>query len=136
MTDSFMLLAGWIAYANAGLTIANIVTIMIFFAVGGFWGRLNDGVSVLWALSFISLLVALYRLNTPVNGPVSLLAAAIGIAAMLIFAALQILLVMKQVTFEQTVAVILSMTGVLVCPWWPAAFSPAVEKPCRRAYSG
>ena len=113
MSDSFMRFAGWIAYANAGLTIANIVTIMIFFTVGGLWGRLNDGVSVLWALSFIPFSIALYRLNAPANGTASLLAAIIGIAAMLVFAVLQSLLVMKQVTFEQTVAAVLSMTGIL-----------------------
>jgi hypothetical protein len=113
MTDTFMRFAGWTAYANAGLTIANIVTIMIFFSAGGFWGRLNDGVSVLWALSFIPLAIVLYRVNTPVNGPASLLAAVIGIAAMLVFAVLQILLVMKQVTFEQTVATVLTTTGII-----------------------
>jgi hypothetical protein len=32
---------------------------------------------------------------------------------MLVFAVLQILLVMKQVTFEQTVAAVLSMTGII-----------------------
>ncbi|MGB3716847.1 MAG: hypothetical protein WA996_20705 [Candidatus Promineifilaceae bacterium] len=80
MTDSFMRFAGWTAYANARLTIANMVTIMVFFVVGGFWGRLNDSVSVLWALSFIPLAIVLYRVNTPVNGPVSLLAAVIGLS--------------------------------------------------------
>ena len=113
MTDSFMRFAGWTAYANAGLTVANMVTIMVFFAAGGFWGRLNDSVSVLWALSFIPLAIVLFRVNTPVNGPASLLAAVIGIAAMLVFAVLQILLVMKQVTFEQTVAAVLTMTGII-----------------------
>jgi hypothetical protein len=86
---------------------------MVFFAVGGFWGRLNDSVSVLWALSFIPLAIVLYRVNTPVNGPASLLAAVIGIAAMLVFAVLQSLLVMKQVTFDQTVAAVLTMTGII-----------------------
>ena len=113
MTESFVRLAGWTAYVNAGITIANIVTIMIFFAVGGFWGPLNDGISVLWGLSFIPLVMVLYRLNAPVNTQLSLLAAVIGTGAMITFAVLQTLLVLGQVSFEQTAAAILSLTGVL-----------------------
>jgi len=86
---------------------------MIFSAVGGFWGTLNDGVSVLWALSFIPLTMVMYRLNSEVNAQVSLLSAIIGISSMLVFAVLQSLLFLGQVSFEQTVAAVLTMTGVI-----------------------
>jgi hypothetical protein len=113
MLDSFVRFAGWTAYTNAALSIANMVTIMIFFAVGGFWGRLNDTISVFWALSFIPLVVVLYQVNRDDNASLSLATAGIGIGAMLIFAISQSLLALGQVRFEQTLAAVLTMTGVL-----------------------
>lgn len=113
MSESFMRFAGTMALVNAGLTVINLATVMIFFAVGGFWGTLNDGVSVFWALSFIPLVLALYRLTEPENRPVSLLAVAAGIGAMIVFASLQAMLTAGLVSFEQTVAIILTMTGIL-----------------------
>jgi hypothetical protein len=113
MTDTFIRFAGYTGYANAALTILNIATIIIFFSIGGFWGKLNDGVSVLWALSFIPLAMVMYRLNSEVNPQVSLLAVIIGISSMLVFAVLQSLLFLGQLSFEQTESVVLSMTGVI-----------------------
>lgn len=113
MTESFIRFAGLVAFINAGLTLANIVTIMLFFAVGGIFGRINDSISVFWALSFIPLLVVLYRLNTPTNATWSLMTLVAGIAAMIAFAVLQSLLVINQVRFEETLSAVLSMTGIL-----------------------
>lgn len=113
MTESFVRIAGMTAFINAGLTIANIITIMIFFAVGGIFGPINDGISVFWAISFIPLVIVLYRLNTANSPTISLLALAAGVAAMIAFAALQTLLVIRQVRFEQTLAAVLTMTGIL-----------------------
>ncbi len=113
MSDSFILFAGRTAYANAALTIASMVTLMIFFSIGGFWGQLNDSVSVLWALSFIPLLIVLYQVNNSVSASLSLATTVIGIGAMLVFAVLQSLLVLTQIQFEQTLGAVLTMTGVL-----------------------
>jgi hypothetical protein len=113
MSDSFILFVGRTAYANAALIIASMVTLMIFFSIGGFWGQLNDSVSVLWALSFIPLLIVLYQVNNSVSASLSLATTVIGIGAMIVFAVLQSLLVLIQIQFKQTLGAVHTMTGVL-----------------------
>lgn len=113
MIDSLLRIGGWSAYANAALSVANILTIMIFFSVGGFWGTLNDTLSVIWALSFIPLAIILYLLNRSVNGPFSMASMIIGIAAMVNFIILQSLLVIGRVSFDTTLPAVLTMTGFI-----------------------
>jgi hypothetical protein len=112
MNASFIRFTGWSAYLNAVATIAVIVTIVIFYSVGGLWGLINDMVSVVWVLSYLPLAIFLYQLNRPVNDRLSLLTAAAGILALLVFAALQTLLVLGFVRFEQTITAILAVSGV------------------------
>ena len=113
MNESFIRFAGWSAYMSAALMILSIVTVIIFFAAGGIWGRINDSVSVIWALSFLPLAVVLYLLNKVINWPVSLAAVVTGIGALLIFAFLQSLLVLGQVRYEQTITAIMTMTAII-----------------------
>ncbi len=113
MNESFIRFAGWSAYVNAAMMILSIVTLIIFFAAGGLWGRINDSVSVIWALSFVPLAVVLYLINRVVNWPVSLAAAVAGISALLFFAFLQSLLILGLVRYEQTLAAIMIMTGII-----------------------
>jgi len=117
MNESFTRLAGWMAYANAVLSIAGFVTLVGFFIIGGILGPVNDAISVLWALTFVPLLLLLYQLNRPVNQPLSLAANFAGIAAALGFALLQSLLVLGIVRFEQTfmaVVVLGALIGLAV----------------------
>ena len=108
----FIQFSGWSAVINGLTSIASTVTLMLMFAVAPFFGPLNDAISVIWCLSFIPLALLFYRLNQPVNTPLSLTAAVIGISAMIIFAVAQMMLVLRIVTFEQSLGVVLSMGAV------------------------
>ena len=105
-------LAGWSAYFNAAVFLLSLVALMLFFSIGGFWGRVNDSLSIIWMLSFIPLVVAFYQINSSVNAPISLASSIIGIAAAIVFAVLQILLVFGLVRFEQTFTAVLTMTAI------------------------
>jgi hypothetical protein len=114
MDNTQVRLIGWSAYANGLLMLANMVTIVLMFTVAPFWGPVNDVVSVLWILSFVPLAVLLARVNQPVMGRgVAVGTALVGAVAMVLFAALQILLVLGLVRFEQTFAAVATLGGVL-----------------------
>jgi len=109
----FLRFAGYSAYFNAIVFILSLVALMIFFSIGGIWGRVNDSLSIIWMLSYLPLAVALFLINRSVNTPVSLVSSLVGIAAALAFALMQILLVIGQVRFEQTFAATLTMTALV-----------------------
>ena len=113
MHHSLVRTAGWSAYANAVLTVLNIGTLLVFYAAGGIWGTLNDGVSVFWVLSFVPVAVLFSQLHRSLNAPISLITAAAGIVAMALFAVLQFLLVIRAVRFEQTIGAILTLGGLV-----------------------
>ena len=104
--------AGWSAYFNATVFVLSLVALMLFFSIGGFWGTLNDSLSIFWMLSFIPLLIALYRINRAVNAPINLVSSIIGIAAAIAFAVMQFLLVFGLVRFEQTFTAVLATTAI------------------------
>ncbi len=110
---AFLRLAGWSAYFNATVFLLSLVALMLFFTIGGIWGRINDSLSIFWMLSFIPIAVALYLINRSVNAPISLISSLIGMAAMLVFAVLQFLLVLGRVGFEQTFTAVLTMTTLV-----------------------
>jgi len=113
MTRLLVRAAGWSAIANAALTLLNIATLSLFFEAGGLWGTLNDGVSVFWVLTFVPVAIFFSQLHRSVNPAASLITAAAGIVAMFAFAALQFLLFIRVVGFEQTMGAVLTL-GVLV----------------------
>ena len=109
-------LAGWSAVINGITSVASTVTLILMFAVAPFFGPVNDAISVVWGLTFIPLAFLFYRLHQPVNAPLSLFVALIGIAAMLVFSIAQLLLVLRVVSFEQSMGLVLSM-GALIGLW-------------------
>jgi hypothetical protein len=111
--DAIFRLAGWSSYFNAAVFLLSLVALMLFFSIGGIWGRINDSLSIFWMLSYIPLAVALYLINRSVNAPVSLVSSMIGIAAAIAFAIMQFLLVLGLVRFEQTFAAVLTMTALV-----------------------
>lgn len=114
MDQSALSSFGWSAYANGILTVANMVTLALMFGVSMSWGRINDAISVVWLLSFLPLALLLARLNQPVMGrAVAVGTAIVGVVAMLVFAVLQSLLVVGQVRFEQTLAAVMTLGGIL-----------------------
>lgn len=110
---TFALLAGWSAVINSVASLASTITLILMFTVAAFFGPLNDAISVVWALAFIPLAFFFYRLQQPLNAPLNLITAVVGIAAMLVFAAAQMLLVLRVVTFEQSLGLVLSMGAVI-----------------------
>jgi hypothetical protein len=107
-------LAGWSAYANGLLMLANMITISLMFAVDPLWGPVNDAVSVAWLLSFLPLALVLAEVNRPVMGRgVAVGTAAGGAGAILLFAGLQILLVVGLVRFEQTFTAVVTLGGIM-----------------------
>ena len=110
---AFLRFAGYSAYFNAIVFILSLVALMIFFRIGGIWGRVNDSLSIIWMLSYLPLAVALFLINRSVNTPISLISSLVGIAAALAFAVMQILLVIGQVRFEQTFVATLTMTALV-----------------------
>jgi hypothetical protein len=105
---------GWTAYGNGILTVANLVTLVLMFGVSMAWGRVNDTISVIWMLSFLPLALLLVRLNRGVMGPgVAVGTAAVGALAILVFAVLQVLLVLGRVRFEQSFAAVVTSGGVM-----------------------
>ena len=109
----FLRFAGWSAYFNAIIFILSLVALMVFFSIGGIWGRVNDSLSIIWMLSYLPLAVALYLINRSVNAPVSLVSSLVGIVAALVFVVLQLLLVLGQVGFEKTFSAVLTMTALV-----------------------
>ena len=109
----FLRFAGWSAYFNAIIFILSLVALMVFFSIGGIWGRVNDSLSIIWMLSYLPLAVALFLINRSVNAPVSLVSSLVGIVAALVFVVLQLLLVLGQVGFEQTFSAVLTMTALV-----------------------
>lgn len=106
-------IAGWSAYFNAAVFLLSLVALMLFFSVGGFWGTINDSLSIIWMLSYIPLAVAFFQINRSVNAPISLTSSIIGIAAAIVFAVLQSLLVLGMVRFEQTFTAVLTLTSLV-----------------------
>jgi hypothetical protein len=104
--------AGWSAYFNATVFVLSLVALMLFFSIGGFWGTLNDSLSIFWMLSFIPLSIALYQINRAVNAPLSIVSSIIGIVAAIVFAVMQFLLVFGLVRFEQTFTAVLATTAI------------------------
>lgn len=105
--------AGWSAYFNGTIFLLSLVALMLFFSIGGFWGTINDSLSILWMLSYIPIAVAFFQINRSINSPISLASSIIGIAAATVFVILQTLLVLSIVRFEQTFSAVLTMTASL-----------------------
>ena len=110
---AFLRFVGWTAYFNATVFLLSLVALMIFFSIGGIWGRVNDSLSVIWMISYIPIAVGLYLITRSVNAPISLISLIIGIAAMLIFTVLQILLIIGGVNFVQSFTGVLTMTALV-----------------------
>ncbi len=114
MNESMVRVVGWSAYANGILMLANMITLMLMFTVNPFWGPVNDAINVAWLLSFLPLAVLLAQVNQSVMGRgIAVSTAVVGAVAMLLFAVLQSLLVVGQVRFEQTLAAVMTLGGVL-----------------------
>ncbi len=105
--------AGWSAYLNVVFHVLSSASLMIFFAIGGIFGPINDALSVFFALSLLPIAGALYILLRSAYPALALIAVLLGAAAMLTLATLQALLVVGRVRFEQSLPAVLAATGVI-----------------------
>jgi hypothetical protein len=96
----FPLVISWSANLSAIATILTFITGILFFTVGGIFGKINDISSVFQVLFMIPLALALYRLLSPSASTLSLMATLLGIGGMLIAAYGQSLLVFGEIGFE------------------------------------
>lgn len=106
-------LISWSARINAFAEITSFIALLLFFARGGFWGPLNDTLSVIWALTLVPLAWWFFQTNRLFFPPLNTLAAVLGIGSMLLFALLQGALVLRVVRYEQTVSLIMTLIGVI-----------------------
>ncbi len=113
MNEFGIRLAAWNGFANSLLSGAVFVTLVLFFAIGGAWGTVNDAISVVWALSYVPLLILLYQINGSENRALGRTMLVAGIVSMICFAFLQSLLVLRLVRFEQTFLMVIFLGGVL-----------------------
>jgi hypothetical protein len=99
-TSLLAIVTSWSAYLSAIATILTFITGILFFTVGGAFGKINDISSIFQVLFMIPLAFALYFLLSPSMRTLGLIAAVIGIAGMLLAAYGQSLLVFRKIDFE------------------------------------
>jgi hypothetical protein len=107
------LLFGWAAILSAVATLLTLITGILFFSAGDLFGPINDAASVIQMLLMLPVAAALHLLTRHDALTLALLAAAIGVAGMLVAAVLQALLVFRAVEYEQTAAATLSAGGAV-----------------------
>ena len=117
MIDFLARHADTFAYLAGVAWVLGMVALGIFFAGVGTFGPINDAISIFQFLFLVPVALALHRMLGPQSPALSLGAAIVGIAAMLIVAVLQLLLVWGVVRFEQTIQWILVLGGI-VGIWW------------------
>jgi hypothetical protein len=108
------------AYLFSTGSILSSITLVIMFAGVGIFGPLNDAISALEFLFLIPVALAIYQVLRPAAPILSAIPTINGISAMLIFSALQFLLVARVVRFEQTLGAVLAM-GAVIGVWMVVA---------------
>lgn len=114
--------AGWAAYASAGIFVADIVLDIILSALGILkygprsHSALIEAIDVLWLLSMLPLVLALYPLRRSHMPRLSLLAAIIGTVSIIYMAVLHALFVFEVLWFFDSLTVFL--TGLAGVSLW------------------
>jgi hypothetical protein len=93
---------GWTAIVGGAVGIISFIALLLQFVVGDPFSTLNDLLSIPVAFLMIPLVLALYRLNAPVQGALSLVAALAGVAGFFATAIGSGLLVFNRISFEQS----------------------------------
>ena len=112
--------AGWSALIAAVATVVGAVTLMVFFARGGLWGLANDIASIVLMLATIPVAIAIAVIEAEQFASYAVLAAAIGVAGMLIAMTAQVLLVARVRSFERLLPWTLG-GGAIVGVWYVLA---------------
>ena len=110
-------LVGASALVAVVATMVGAVTLVLFFARGGFWGLVNDIASIVLMVATIPVAVAIGRLGEGTFGALAWLVTAIGIAGMVGTAIAQSLLVARVRTYAQLLPWTLG-AGAVVGLWY------------------
>jgi hypothetical protein len=110
-------LVGASALVAVVATIVGAVTLVLFFARGGFWGLLNDIASIVLMVATIPVAIAIGRLGEGTFGALAWLVTAIGIIGMAGAAIAQSLLVARVRTYAQLLPWTLG-AGAVVGLWY------------------
>ena len=88
------------AYLVAGAGLVALVTISLFMWVGGLWGPLNDLSLLVMTLALGPLMLAFWELGGLTPAPLALAAQVSGWIAVLIWCAVQVLMIVGVVDFD------------------------------------
>lgn len=106
------LYAGWSAIVSALTTVVGFVTLILFFSLGQPWGTINDVSSVILAFALLPVLLALYTLHRQNAPAIALAVLVIGVLALLVAAAFQLLLIFNVIEFMQTAVIVPTAFGL------------------------
>jgi hypothetical protein len=111
------IVAGGSALVAAIATVVGAVTLVLFFARGEPWGRLNDVSSVVLMLAMIPVALVAGTLESETVSTLALPVTALGIGGMVAAALVQAALVFRRVSFEQSRNWVL-LAGAVVGVWY------------------
>jgi len=96
--------AGWSAYVSAAAIIIAFVTLILFFSIGEPFGTINDTASVFQVLFMLPLALLLYRINADNVRLLNVVTMILGIVGIIIAAVGQSLLVIRIITYQQSLS--------------------------------
>ena len=117
---------GWAAIVSAAATLGTLITGILFFAVNEKFGKANDILSVVQVVFMLPVAMAMYRLTRSGSRVLALTALAVGSIGMIIVAVLQILLVLRAVSFKLTIGAVLA-AGAVIGIWLILANALALQ---------
>jgi hypothetical protein len=92
-------IVGWSAWLSAAATVVTLVTAALFFSRGGRWGPINDAASVVQVALMIPVALALPALLPRSALPLSIAAALVGLAGLILSGVGQGLLVLGRIDY-------------------------------------
>jgi hypothetical protein len=109
--------ATWFAYASGAVSIVQLALLVLFYALGGPFGTLNDGAIVLQYLLAVPVMLALHRLLHPRAARASTIALMLGILGVLAISVLQVLLIVGVMPFAVQVGPVTAALFLLFGGW-------------------
>jgi len=107
----FTQFARWTFYLSAAAALLQIVTGLLFISIGGIFGPITDGASVLQAVSMIAVALVLHHMLRSEDRRLSLLTVFIAILSMLVVSVLQSFLVVGIRTYDQVTLPVITAVG-------------------------
>jgi len=93
---------GWAAYLSASATILTLVTGILVFSVGKWFGKLNDFFSIFQVMFMIPLVFFFSQLITPPSFLARFISIAFGLGGILVSAYGQIRLLTRKISFKES----------------------------------